>query len=159
MTLSSSLQSRLEHQHESIEEMIQGMSLSQLKKRANPDKWSVFENIVHLVAYQPAFIERLELISQGNKPQFNRYVAEQDPRFDQYLSKSFEELSNDLHTDRLAILNRIKDMDEQAFSFVAHHIKFGWMPLTGWVEFFLLHEAHHLFTIFQLIGIFRVAQE
>ena len=30
------------------------------------------------------------------------------------------------------------------------HKKYGVLTITEWTEFFLLHEAHHIFTIFQL---------
>ncbi|PWT74875.1 MAG: DinB family protein [Bacteroidetes bacterium] len=159
MTFTPSLQSRLEHQHETIGELTQDLSLSSLKQRVNPEKWSAFENIVHLVSYQPIFIERLELILQGDKPQFPRYVAENDPKFHEYLLKSREELFQILYADRSFIIRRLNGLNEKAISYVARHPKFGWQPLTGWVEFFLLHESHHLFTIFQLICTIRQAEQ
>ncbi|HEX4849431.1 MAG TPA: DinB family protein [Puia sp.] len=159
MTLTNSLQSRLEHQHETVQELIQGLTLFQLQQRVYPEKWSVFENIVHLAAYQPTFIERLDKILEGNKPSFNRYVAEQDPRFHEYMMKSLEELLKDLNFQRQRIVERLSRLDARSLSLVAHHGKFGWMPITGWTEFFLLHESHHLYTIFQLVGTFRLAQQ
>jgi len=159
MKFSPSLQSRLEHQHETMEELIQGLPLTTLKQRVIPETWSVFENMVHLVTYQPIFIERLELILKGNEPQFPRYVADNDPKFHEYLFKSQEELLKELHSDRSLIVDRLKGLNEKAFSYRAHHPKFGWLPLTGWVEFFLLHESHHLFTIYQSLGIFRLVEE
>jgi hypothetical protein len=30
------------------------------------------------------------------------------------------------------------------------HPKYGTLMITEWTEFFLLHEAHHLFTLFRL---------
>jgi hypothetical protein len=36
-----------------------------------------------------------------------------------------------------------------------HHPVFGEMNLIQWLNFFLLHEAHHLFTIFKLAAALR----
>ena len=81
MPLSISVTDRLKYQHESISELIEDFSEADLKERINPEKWSVFENIAHLAAYQPTFIHRLGLMLDGKKPKFERYVADNDPVF------------------------------------------------------------------------------
>ena len=48
MPLSISLTDRLQHQHETILDLIEGFTEAQLKERVVPEKWSAFENIVHL---------------------------------------------------------------------------------------------------------------
>ena len=35
---------------------------------------------------------------------------------------------------------------------IGHHPKYGALTLVEWTEFFLLHEAHHLFTLFKLLN-------
>lgn len=39
------------------------------------------------------------------------------------------------------------------------HPVYGPMTLEGWTEFFLLHEAHHLFTILRLGGSLRTGEQ
>lgn len=68
MPLSSSVLSRLQYQHHTISELTKNFTEEQLRLRVNPDKWSAFENIVHLVAYQPIFIERIELMLKEENP-------------------------------------------------------------------------------------------
>ena len=92
MPLSGSILTRLRHQHEALPELIRDLSEEELKQRTDPGKWSAFENIAHLAAYQPAFIDRLKKIIAGPTPVFQRYVAEKDPEFPNYLHMPLETL-------------------------------------------------------------------
>ncbi|HTS45612.1 MAG TPA: DinB family protein [Puia sp.] len=155
MPLSASILARLQHQHETISELIEGVDEKRLKQRPNPDKWSPFENIAHLASYQPTFINRIKLMLEGNTQGFNRYVAENDPLFHEYLQKSLTELLDDISEKRSIIINELKGFKEEQLSTRVIHPKFGNMTVSQWTDFFLLHEAHHLYTIFQLLGTFR----
>ena len=159
MPLSVSITTRLEHQHETISELIDGFPESALKRRINPDKWSAFENIVHLASYQLTVIERMKLILDGNKPRFERYVAENDPLFNEYVKKSLTELLDDVSYNRAVIIGQLKYLNEKQLKLSAHHPRFGEMAIVQWAEFFLLHEAHHLYTIMQLTAALRVPQQ
>jgi hypothetical protein len=156
MSLSDSILSRLQYQYKTINELISGLTEEQLKQRINPDKWSAFENIVHLAAYQPTFISRLNLMLNENEPLFERYVAENDPVFYEYLKKPLSELLIDISTKRFAIINLLKNSDEQQLNRKSQHPVYGLITVAGWADFFLLHEAHHLWTIFQLTSMLRV---
>src|ERR1700709_80832 len=103
MPLSLSIQSRLKHQQDTLVELIKNLTEEQLKQRVNPDKWSAFENIVHLVSYQPVFFKRVQLIEQQDCPAFDRYIADNDPVFHQYLEHSLQELLDDFSTQRFLI--------------------------------------------------------
>jgi DinB superfamily len=184
MPLSASIRTRLRHQQETISELIADLSDNQLKQRINPDKWSAFEHIAHLAAYQLVFIKRLEKIMgtesapeklpggngaypkqpAGNEepPAFERYVAERDPLFPEYLGKTVSELLADIARDRCRITAFFPGTDDEGrpdtkgmiddrdLLLTARHPKYGLMTTVQWTEFFLLHEAHHLFTIFML---------
>jgi hypothetical protein len=155
MPLSESILARLQYQHKTIDELIDGLSAEQLKTRANPDKWSAFENIVHLAAYQPIFIKRMHLMLDQSKPSFQRYVADNDPVFLEYQKKSLAELLKTISSDRLAILNLVKKVNEEQLNRTGRHKVYGLITLARWCDFFLLHEAHHLWTIFQLTSASR----
>ncbi|HSZ85863.1 MAG TPA: DinB family protein, partial [Puia sp.] len=150
MALSESILTRLQYQHKTIDELIDGLSEEQLETRVNPDKWSAFENIVHLAAYQPIFIQRINLMLTENEPLFERYVAENDPVFHEYQKKSLTELLETISSDRITILNVVKRLNEEQLKRTGKHKAYGSITLARWFDFFLLHEAHHLWTIFQL---------
>jgi len=150
MALSNSIKSRLAHQHETVLELLDGKSEDQLKKRPIADKWSPFENVAHLGAYQPAFIQRLEKMLKEDEPHFQRYKAEDDPQFYVYLDLSLLELESDIVSKRKTMMDMIEQLTDKQLNKAGHHPRFGRLSIYDWVEFFLLHEAHHLFTIYTL---------
>jgi hypothetical protein len=151
MPLSASIRSRLQYQHETVYELIGGLSEQQLRRRIDPAKWSVFENIAHLTCYQPVFLRRIHRMQQENNPFFPRYVAESDPAFSGYVQQSLAELLGQLRTDRETLLTLLQGMDEVALQRTGLHARYGQFPLSQWTEFFLLHESHHLYTIFMMV--------
>jgi hypothetical protein len=155
MSLSASVCSRLQHQHETIFELLRGFTEEQLRQRLQIDKWSAFEQVAHLVTYQPVFMQRLQKIQQEAEPSFSRYVADNDPAFIACCQRSLPELLIDLSAQRTGITNYLMTLTEPAVSRTGHHPKYGSLTISEWTEFFLLHEAHHLFSIFMLT---RLAQ-
>ena len=155
MVISSSESTRLEYQHKSLVSLIDGLSDEQIRRQLIPGKWSIFENIVHLATYQHTFIARVKEILKGNNPVFHRYTAETDPLFHDYCGKITHEVMKDLlgtRKDMAAVLLSFKQED---FLKPGEHPVFGKMTLLQWLNFFLLHEAHHLFTIFKLAAELR----
>jgi DinB superfamily len=150
MPLSSSVLARLKYQQETLNELIRGLSEEQLKEHINPGKWSAFENIVHLTSYEPVFLNRLQLIEHAETPLFERYVADNDPVFHAYMNHSLKELLDDYSTQRFLINNHITSLSETMLRREGIHPVYGRFTISQWADFFLLHEAHHLFTIFML---------
>jgi hypothetical protein len=150
MSLSASVCSRLQHQHETISELVNGFSEEQLRQRIHNDKWSAFEQVAHLVSYQPVFLQRMQIIQQENDPLFERYVADNDPAFIASCKRSLTELFDDLKAERTKITNHLMTLTDSAVSKTGRHPKYGLLTIAEWTEFFLLHEAHHLFSIFML---------
>ena len=155
MPISASALARLKHQHESLNELIKGLSEAQLKEHIIPGKWSAFENMAHLTAYQPTFLQRLHLIAQQENPLFERYVADNDPLFHQCAGYSLKEMLDDLSTQRFLVNNHITQLSETTLRREGIHPLYGRFSINQWAEFFLLHEAHHLFTIFMLTATLR----
>jgi len=151
MALSTSITTRLEYQHKSLLDIIEGLSDQQIRWQITPGKWSVFENIVHLATYQHAFLKRLDQILNEENPQFARYTAESDPLFYFNCSKVTREIMQDLITTRREMIAKIFSLKDDELRRTGIHLAFGKMTLVMWLNFFLLHEAHHLFTIFKLV--------
>jgi len=49
------------------------------------------------------------------------------------------------------IFSKLQGMGEDDLRRVGHHPRYGMLDVRQWTEFFLLHEAHHLYTIFMLV--------
>ena len=152
MPIPSSVSTRLEYQHKSLLDIIEGLSDVQIRQQVIPGKWSIFENIVHLQTYQHTFIDRVKKILGQNNPVFSAYTAEADPSFAENCTKSSREVIQDLLVTRKEIASGILSFKENDFTKTATHPRYGSMTLLLWLNFFLLHEAHHLFTIFKLSG-------
>lgn len=155
MQMPSSVTTRLQYQHKSLLELIDGLSDDQIRMAVNPGKWSIFENIVHLQTYQHATIGRIRRILSEDGPVFDPYRAESDPLFYDNCSKSTREIMQDLLTTRKEMSAGILSFTEADLQKVATHSSFGKMNLLLWLNFFLLHESHHLFTIFRLAAVLR----
>ena len=151
MALPTSITTRLEYQHKSLLDIIEGLSDEQIRWQIIPGKWSIFENIVHLATYQHVFIKRLDQILNEENPQFPRYTAEADPLFHDNCSKTTREIMQDLITTRREIIARTFSLKNEELRRIGIHLAFGEMSVIMWLNFFLLHEAHHLFTIFKLV--------
>jgi hypothetical protein len=151
MSLPQTTLDRLKTQHEVIEVLISGLSEKELQLRPIPDKWSVHENIAHLACYQPRVIARTEKILVEDNPAFEGYIPENDPEFTKFLSMSVEESLAHQKEKRTEIVNLITNLSDEQMNRTGTHSKFGKMNLVEWTEFFLLHEAHHIYTIFKLI--------
>jgi hypothetical protein len=149
--LSPSALTRLQYQHTTIRELIAGLTEQQLKRAIQPDKWSAFDNIAHLARYQPVFLLRLERIQTEQSPSFERYVADTDVQFIDYQQKPLGKLLSVLDTERALLMRKLRGMSEDELQRIATHPRYGALDVVKWTEFFLLHEAHHLYTIFMLV--------
>ncbi|HTA84190.1 MAG TPA: DinB family protein [Bacteroidia bacterium] len=150
MSLSRSIHQRLLHQHEAMHAIISGISKERMTYRPAPEKWNIHDNIVHLAKYQPVFIERLNTMLQENSPEFGRYRAEDDVEFETWRSWTTDKLFVKLQHHRQSIIEIVSPLDKDQLNRIGIHKKFGHLTIEKWLEFFLLHEAHHMFTIFQL---------
>jgi DinB family protein len=151
MPLSESILTRLQHQHETIGELIEGLDEQALRRNVNPGKWSALDNIAHLACYQLVFLRRLERIQAKDSPVFDRYVADSDPDFPAYRQSLPDELLAGLREQRSLICSKLQRMDETALRRTGLHPRYGLLDMRQWAEFFLLHEAHHLYTLFFLV--------
>lgn len=155
MQMPSSVSTRLQYQHKSLIDIIDGLSDEQIRMHIIPGKWSIFENIVHLQTYQHTMIRRLRQILDEECPGFGPYTAEADPLFHDNCSKSSREVIQDLLTTRKEMSAGILLFSETDLEKTGQHSAFGKMNIVEWLNFFLLHEAHHLFTILKLTGVLK----
>lgn len=152
MQLYNSLSARLLSQHESIAFLISGAGEERLLKTPAPGKWNVQDNIAHLALYQPIFTDRINKILSTERPSFERYNSDNDPEFETWRKLPVDTLIAHIETNRHEIIKLITGLSETELARIGIHPKYGNLTILKWVEFFILHEAHHLFTVFQLIN-------
>lgn len=96
------------------------------------------------------FTGRIRRILDNENPAFTPYTAEADPLFHDNCRLRTLEVMDDLFNTRRALSSSMASLTEGDFEKKARHTNYGTMTLSHWLHFFLLHEAHHLFTIFKL---------
>jgi hypothetical protein len=146
----TSLTHRLKDQHKTIASLIVKLNNRQIQQNVVKGKWSIHENIAHLARYQAVFLDRVRKILTLDEPFFDAYDADDDHEFEIYCAFTTYELLKKISRDRELIYQLIVNLPPDKLDRSASHPKHGSLALIDWTEFFLLHEAHHLYTIFSL---------
>jgi uncharacterized damage-inducible protein DinB len=122
-----------------------------LSTRVIPGKWSAHEQLAHLARYHQVFLQRIDRILSENAPEFPRYRAEDDPEWPAWTSLPTSQLLVRISSMRAKLMARLRSLSEEQFERTGVHSRFGAMSLSLWLEFFLVHEAHHLYVVLQLV--------
>jgi uncharacterized damage-inducible protein DinB len=150
MELYPTIIDRLKIQHLVIPELVKDLDDELINKHPEKDKWSIKDNIAHIAYYHLRFLSRMELILKEKKKFFQRYNPDLDIDFIEWRKMSKEELLMKLEENRNNVIEYIENLKDEDLEKTGIHEKFGEMKIVQWIEFFLLHEAHHIFTIFKL---------
>lgn len=123
-----------------------------LCRRPAPDKWNAFEHLCHIGRVHEVFANRITTSLETEEPEIGLYQAETDPQWPRYLkAMTVPELPTRLRALRNALLLDLEDLTQEQWYRLQYCEKFGPLPLYKALEHFLLHEAHHLYVVFQLI--------
>jgi hypothetical protein len=145
--LSPSSAARLATQIDALPALLDGRPAEALQRRTRAGKWSVHENLAHLARHHAVALDRVRRIVSEDKPAFPRYVAEEDGEWPEWAGLSTGEVLTRLRALRTELTVLVSSLPEDAFARTAVHPSMGEMALPLWIEFFLLHEAHHLYLV------------
>lgn len=149
--MNDNLKALLENQYKMLDELLENINKNIFIAKPESGKWSVFENIAHLGRYNEIFLGRMQEIQHKSSPSFESYVADNEEGFIKWSSKSFDLVLADFYSSRETVINFFKSLSDEKVKRTGTHAKFGELTTTQWLHFFLLHEAHHFFTIFKLV--------
>jgi len=147
--LSQSTRSRLATQLECLQVILGRRDASAINRRPASGKWSTHENLAHLARMHEITVERIRRILSEGQPQLPRYKAEDDPEWPQWTAMRTEEVLRRLSTLRDDLIQLVTRLSPEQLSRVGVHGALGGMMIPEWIEFFLLHEAHHLYAAMQ----------
>jgi hypothetical protein len=148
MQLPEATQVRLDTQLDCLAVILDGVSPEALNRKS--DHWSAVQNLAHLGRYHEVFLERLERIRAQDGALLRRYSAETDSAWPAWSDLPLQTLRSRLQVLRSRLVAEIRELPDEFVTRKAVHTHFGEMHVVQWVEFFLLHEAHHLYKVFQL---------
>ncbi|UYZ61863.1 DinB family protein [Hymenobacter weizhouensis] len=151
-TLPASSLTRLQGQYETVFQLLAEVDPALLTRRPASGKWSIHENLAHIGTYQATFLARMQRMQVEDTPQFARYVADEDPTFAPMVARPPAEVQQAFRELRQPLLDYITSLTPTQLARPARHPVYGHLTGVAWVEFFLLHETHHLFTMFRLLG-------
>ncbi len=147
MPLSPSSAARLATQLDCLPALMEGVAPQALLRRTRTGKWSAHENLAHLARQHAVFIERVRAILSQDRPELGRYRAEDDAEWPAWAALTTAEVLARLGARRAELIALFGGLSDADLARTAVHPVLGEMPLTLWLEFFLLHEAHHLYVV------------
>lgn len=135
---------QLKHSLDALE-LFEGVGSEAFLQRPTQRAWSAHEQLAHLGRYQEMFLERIERILKEDAPAFEPYRAENDQGFLQWTALSTADVIQELRRSREHMLRRLEPLTEADFARIGVHPRYGELSLTHWLQFFLIHEGHHLY--------------
>lgn len=141
------VESHLAHQLDALPLVLGTASPEALSQRPSSGKWSAREHLAHLARHHEVMLERLHRILREERPELERYVAERDADWPAWSTVGLPEILKRLQELRTTLVRELDAISESDRGRVGVHATYGALDVTGWLVFFLLHEAHHLYTI------------
>jgi uncharacterized damage-inducible protein DinB len=145
--LTPSTAARLATQMECLPALLEGASADVLRRRTSSGKWSVHENLAHLARHHDVFLQRVRALLAEERPKLRRYSSEGDEEWPAWAALSTDEVLARLRALRLELTALVAGLSDEQLARTAVHPTMGEMALPLWIEFFLLHEAHHLYVV------------
>jgi hypothetical protein len=146
--LPASTHLRLEVQLQALPAILSDATAAEIGRRPPSGQWSARENLAHLARHHEVMLERLKRILGEDAPRLDRYRAEDDPEWPRWSGRSSREVLRALPRLRARLVARVRSLTRAQVARVGVHSGLGPMTVSRWLEFFLVHEAHHLYVIF-----------
>lgn len=148
-TTAEQIAQRLAMQFTSIPAILADRDQADMERRPASGGWCAREQLAHLSRYHEVTLDRLSRILAEPSPRFERYRAEDDPGFLPWLACPMDEVMSRLGLLRARLGEMVQRLSLEQLRRVGVHPVFGEMSVALWLEFFLAHEGHHLYALFQ----------
>ncbi len=139
---------RLRTQLSSLPALLEGVPPESFQTRVG-GRWSVAENVAHLARHTELTLDRVARILSESEPAFLPYRAEQDPEWPGWVSRTLPDSLARLQASRAELIAAVERLSPSDLARVGRHARLGPLSLAAWLEFYLVHEGHHLYLIFK----------
>ena len=143
---------RLETQLDALDSILNGATPEALARRPPSGAWSAHEHIAHLARHHAIFLDRLRQVAAEDAPRFARYRAEDDPEWPAMAALPTDVAVVRLRALRANIVQWISGLSAAQAMRVGVHPLLGTQSVAEMVEFFLVHEGHHLYMAMTRLG-------
>lgn len=144
--LPEAVRARLETQLDALPLILDGVPMEVLDARPASGEWSAREHLAHLARHHCVFLDRTRRILEDDRPALGRYLAERDPEWPVWSSLPLDEIVRRLRTSRAELIGLAASLSAQQLARTGVHPGLGELDVVRWLNFFLLHEAHHLYS-------------
>jgi DinB family protein len=139
---------RLKTQLSALPTILEGIPAENLRVKVG-GRWSVAENVAHLARHTELTLERVSRILAEDDPSFPPYRAEQDAEWSSWAARPLEDSLALLAESRARLVAAVRQLTLSDLARIGRHARLGPLTLAGWLEFYLVHEGHHLYLIFK----------
>ena len=149
---------RLTHQLPSFRKWIAGADPRDFVWTPPSGKWSALSNLAHVARHHEVTRDRIARVQIEEGPVFPRYDEATDPEWARWKALDLDQVWAALDERRSALIAYAESLTPAQLRRTGVHQKFGPMDVPGWLEFFLVHEAHHLYVVLQRLAEARAAR-
>jgi hypothetical protein len=143
--LDPGLTARLAHQLASFRARVAGADPRDLASAPHSGKWSALQNLAHVGRHHEIMLDRLQRVLAEDAPAFPPYREADDAAWAEWEGLPPAALWERLADRRAALQAFAARLTPEQAARTGVHARFGPMDVPGWLEFFLVHEAHHLY--------------
>ena len=151
MTAAAELAGRLDAQFSSWPAVLGDAPSSRLDRAPAPGKWCAREHLAHVTRMHGVCAARVRVILARESPLLPPYRAEKDPTWSQWRAMTVPELLGTAAGRRAGLIEAVRSLSDADLARIGVHANLGPLALSEWIEFFVVHEAHHLYAIFKLV--------
>ncbi len=145
MTLARTTLLRLERQLDALPTILGSAGPEALRRKPASGGWSALENLAHVGRHHEVMRERLARIRAEEAPPLPAYRAENDPEWQRWLALPADQVLDRLRVLRAEMVAFVLSLDASELARTGRHSSMGPLTVAEWLEFFLVHEAHHLY--------------
>jgi hypothetical protein len=156
--LDPGLTARLAHQLASFRSLVADADPADLACVPPSGQWSALLNLAHVGRHHEIMLERLERVLAEDAPAFAPYREAEDRGWAAWSALSPEALWPRLAERRAALEAFARRLTPAQAARTGVHARFGPMDVARWLEFFLVHEAHHLYVAMLRLADARAAR-
>ncbi len=138
---------RLNEQQQSLLRLLGEPPLDALSRQPSSGAWSAREHLAHLGRYHEVFRERLARMRAEDAPNVGRYRAPDDPGFAAWSSLPYANIMSRSALIRSQLLDDVRSLTALDLARRGSHPLLGEVTIADWLDFFLVHEAHHNYTL------------
>lgn len=156
--LDPGLTARLAHQLASFRTSAADADPRDLAWAPPSGQWSALLNLAHVGRHHEIMLERLQRVLVEEAPAFAPYREAEDGGWADWAGLAPEALWPRLSERRATLCAWAAGLTPAQAARTGVHARFGSMDVARWLEFFLVHEAHHLYVAMLRLADARAAR-